>query len=259
MKFGVCADLNVAPALAKAGFDFLELNVQTHLKPQEPEEAFRPILKQIRACPLPCKAANCFVPANLKITGEDIGRKRLRAYAQVAFDRARRAGIETIVFGSGGARRVPDGFPRNRAWEQLVEFGRMIGPLAGKQGVTVAVEPLNRQECNVLTTVAEGAAYVREVNHPAIRLLADAYHWNRDSDRAEDIVAAGPLLRHVHVATCPGRAAPGCDDMDLAPFFDALLQAGYDGRVSIESQWQDMPSQAPKALAALKVLAKEGP
>ena len=45
-----------------------------------------------------------------------------------------------IVFGSGGARRIPDGFDRTRAWAQLVDFGRRIGPLAEERGVTIAMQ-----------------------------------------------------------------------------------------------------------------------
>jgi sugar phosphate isomerase/epimerase len=254
MKFGVCTDFSSGPVLAKAGFDFIELVVQSHLKPQEPEDNFRPVLEQIKACPVRCSAANCFVPGSLKICGPDASLEKLEAYVSVAFERAKRAGIKTIVFGSGGARQIPDGVDRGSAWKQIVEFGKMIGPLAQKNGVTIAVEPLNRKECNVLNSVGEGARYVREVNHPAVRLLADSYHWGLDSDSFDDLVAAGPLLSHVHVATFPSRVAPGFDGCDLAPFFHALREGGYEGAVSIESSWRDMPAQAKKALDTLKAL-----
>jgi sugar phosphate isomerase/epimerase len=254
MKFGVCADLAAGHALGRAGFDFIELNVQNHLKPLAPDSEFIPILKQIQACPIPCSAANCFVPGVLKITGPDVHLDKLAAYASVTFARAQQAGIQTIVFGSGGARQIPEGFDRNRAWSQLVEFGRRIGPLAHKRGVTVAVEPLNRKETNVLNSVAEGARYVREVNHPSVRLLADSFHWGMESESLEAIVAAGPLLRHVHVATFPPREPPGVGTCDLAPFFGALKKSGYDGAVSMECGWADLPAQAPQALATLKAL-----
>ena len=255
MRFGVCTDFSSGPALARAGYDFVELHVQNHLKPQEPEEAFLPVLEKIKACPVRCEAANCFVPGGLKIAGPDADLDKLRAYVAVAFERAKRAGIRTIVFGSGGARQIPDGVDRGAAWKQLVQFGKMIAPLAAKQGCTVAVEPLNRKECNVLNSVGEGARYVREVNHPAVRLLADAYHWGLDSDGYDDLVAAGPLLCHVHVATFPPREPPGFGTCDLAPFFRALREGGYDGRVSIECGWSDLAAQAAQAIAALRTLA----
>ena len=130
----------------------------------------------------------------------------------------------------------------------------MLAPIARRHGVTVVVEPLNRQECNVLTTVRECAALVREVAHPGVRLLVDAYHLLRDNDSPEDIAAHGDLLAHVHIATGCNRLAPGAEPCELAPFFAALAKAGYDGRVSIEGNIPDPAKQLPAALALLNRL-----
>ena len=258
MKLGVCADPNVAPVLAEAGFEFLELHVQNHLKTTvEDEAAFPPELARILASPVPCVAANCFVPGNLKITGPDVNRNELAAYAAVVFERAAQAGIDTIVFGSGGARRIPDDFDREIAWQQLVEFGKVIGPLAQERNVIVVVEPLNQRECNVLTGVAESGRYVEDVDHPNVRLLVDAYHWLKDDNDYDAIVTYGPLLRHVHIATEANRRAPGVEVCDFTDFFRALKEGGYDGRVSIESGWTDMAAEAPVAFATLQKLVRE--
>lgn len=258
MKLGVCADPNVAPVLAEAGFEFLELHVQNHLKTTvEDEAAFLPELARIQASPVPCVAANCFLPGNLKVTGPDVNRNDLAAYAAVVFERAGQAGIDTIVFGSGGARRIPDDFERDIAWQQLVEFGKLIGPLAQRHNVMVVVEPLNQRECNVLTGVAESGRYVEDVDHPNVRLLVDAYHWLKDDNDYDAIVTYGPLLRHVHIATVATRRAPGVEDCDFTDFFRALKESGYDGRISIESGWTDMAAEASLAFTTLQRLVRE--
>ena len=257
MLLGVCADPVHGPALARAGFDFLELHVQNHLRTMEAEPAaFEPALAAIRSAGLPCLAANCFLPSSLKVTGPDVDWASLSAYVRRAFERAQRAGIRTIVFGSGGARRIPDGFDRDRAWAQLVRFGRMIGPLAADHDVLVAVEPLNRSlgACNILTSVEESARYVREVGHPAVRLLVDAYHWTLDGDSVEAIIGAADLIRHVHVATVAHRLPPGFEPCDFSAFFEALRVGGYDGPISIEAQWEDVVVQAEEALHHLRAL-----
>jgi sugar phosphate isomerase/epimerase len=258
MKLGVCANPNVAPVLAEAGFEFLELHVQNHLKTTVMDEAaFPPELARIKASPVPCVAANCFLPGNLKVTGPDVNRNDLAAYAAVVFERAEQAGIDTIVFGSGGARRIPDEFDREIAWQQLVEFGKLIGPLAQQHNVMVVVEPLNQRECNVLTSVAESGRYVEDVDHPNVRLLVDAYHWLKDDNDYDAIVTYGPLLRHVHIATVATRRAPGVEACDFTDFFRALKESGYDGRISIESGWTDMAAEAPLAFTALQRLVRE--
>jgi len=255
MKLGVCADPQFSPALAEAGFEFIELNVQRHLKTVEDDAAFVPELARIQASPLPAIAANSFVPGNLKITGPDVDMDALKRYARVAFTRAQQAGIGTIVFGSGGARRIPDDFDRDIAWQQLVAFGKLIGPIAQQHAVMVVVEPLNQRECNVLTSVRESGRYVEDVDHPHVRLLVDGYHWLLDDKDDDAIVTYGPLLCHVHIATPQSRLAPGFEDCDFSGFLHALKGAGYDGPISIESRWDDMGAQAGAAFRYLQNLA----
>jgi len=256
MKYGVCAPIESASILAAAGYDLIELHVQRDLKTTEGEDAFAPMLANIREAAVPAMAANCFVPGDLKITGPAVDPDALEAYASTAFERAARAGIETIVFGSGGARRIPEGFDRGTAWQQLVRFGQRIGPLAAAQGITVVVEPLNRRECNVLNLIGESARYVREVDHPSVRLLVDAYHWAVEDDSEEDLVAAMPLIRHAHIATYASRMAPGLEPCDFGPFFRALARGGYDGPISIEGRWSALESDAAEALATLQEAAR---
>ncbi|MGC9347290.1 MAG: sugar phosphate isomerase/epimerase family protein [Anaerolineae bacterium] len=258
MQYGVCADPKHAAALEAAGFEFIELHVQNHLKTTDGREAFLEELGRIQAAPLPALAANCFVPGYLKITGPEVDWPALEAYVTTAFRRAHQAGIQSIVFGSGGARQIPEGFDRGRAWGQLVRFGKLIGPLAAEQDVVVVVEPLNRTKgaCNVLTSVGESARYVNEVAHPNVRLLVDAYHLMLDDDSLDDVVANGHLLRHVHVATLDNRRPPGLEPCDFSDFFRALKLSGYDGPISIEASWDDFEAQALEAYEALVTMVE---
>ena len=252
MEYGVCVKPEIAPIPAAAGYDFIELHVQRDLKTTEDENAFAPELERIRAAPVPAIVANCFVPGSHKITGPEVDPSLLEDYVVTAFERAERAGIDTIVFGSGGARRIPDGVDRDAAWRQLLDFGRMIAPIAQAHGVTVVVEPLNRRECNVFNSVGECAKYVRQIDHPNLRLLVDAYHWAVESDSYDDLVDALPLIRHAHIATYESRLAPGLEDCDFSEFFNALKVGGYNGRLSIEGRWPDLEGHAAQALAVLK-------
>ena len=236
---------------AQAGFDYIEMTVGELLKPREDEAACAAALAEVRQGGLPCPAGNVFVPGDLKITGPTANLALLESYVTTACHRAERAGVKVIVFGSGGARRIPDRFERSEAWKQLVAFCRMLAPVAAAHGVTVAIEPLNQAECNVLTSVGECARLVREVDQSSIRLLVDAFHLLKDHDSIEDIVVNGDILAHVHVATIPGRLAPGMETCDLAPFFTALQRAGYAGRVSIEAK---LPNQAKDLRQSLELM-----
>lgn len=252
MTFGVCCGLEMVPLAARAGFDFFETGVGGATRPADSDAAFAETLAAFRAAPLPCRALNVFVPGALKITGPSVDDAALERHVAIVCARAQQLGVRTIVFGSGGARNVPDGFERATAYEQIRRFARMAGTHAATHGITIAVEPLNTKECNILTTVAEAAQVVRAVDHPAVRLLVDCYHWALEKETPDAIVKNGPLFAHAHLATLPNRKAPGAEPYDFGPFFEALRTIGYTGGVWIEGQIPDPAADLPRALAAMK-------
>ncbi len=255
MQYGICATLDFAATAAAAGCEFLEMTTGDALRPAGTEAEFLAALAQFREAALPCKALNCFLPGHLKIVGPDADPRAARGYVTIVCRRAQQAGVETIVFGSSTSRRVPEGFDRGEAHRQLVSFCRMLGPVAAHHGITIAVEPLCRKECNVLNTVAEAAALVRETGHPAIRLLVDSYHWGVEHDSAGDIASNASLLAHVHVGTVAHRLVPGAEDCpEFAVFFGALKKGGYRGRVSIEAASANPRVELPAAIRLLKAL-----
>src|SRR5438034_4201297 len=162
MRFGICTKLETADAVKQAGWDFVEENAQGLFRGLEGSWA-----GQVRATtsPLPIPAANTLVPGSLKITGPEANLDRLKEYLTRVMERAGQIGTNTIVFGSGGARNVPDGFDRDKARQQIIDFLKMILPMAQKNKVTIVAEPLNKQECNIINTVAEAMEDVQAVNH----------------------------------------------------------------------------------------------
>ncbi len=251
-RVGVCTSIGNAAAVKNAGADYVEESVQGFLVPDRPDGEFREKAAAAAGSPLPVPACNSFLPASLRSVGPEARPDEIAAYAGAAFRRAREIGITTVVFGSSGSRSVPDGFDRAEARRQFVGLLRRLGPIAAANGVVVAVEPLNRDECNFINTVAEGAAVVREAGHPNIRLLADIYHMLRENEDPDALVEAGPLLRHVHIAEKDRRTPPGVAGDDFRPYLLALRQAGYAGAISIECRWDDLAAQLPAALRALK-------
>jgi len=252
MRFGICGSADTFEA-APEGLEYLEESVGGALCPREDETAFEAAMAKCKSAVAPVIAANCFLPGDLKSTGADVDEEALDAYVTTAFARAAQVGISRIVFGSGGSRSVPDGFDGDRAFEQLVGHLKRWGPIAAAHNVVIVVEPLQKAECNIINTVAEGAELARRANHPNVRLLADFYHMLCDGDPPDAIREHGDLLRHVHVAEREQRTAPGMAGDDFRPFLRALKAVGYDETMSLECGFgDDVPSGAAAGLAELR-------
>ena len=248
----MCTSAGNAAILKAGGFDYVEESVQGFLVPDRPEAEFREKTAALAGSALPVRACNSFLPGSLKSVGPEPRHDEIVAYAETAFRRARETGIDTIVFGSSGSRSIPDGFDPREARRQFIRLLRRLGPVARKHGVVVVLEPLQRGECNFINTVAEGAAIVEEAGHPNVRLLADIYHMLRESEGPASLIAAGPLLRHVHIAEKDRRTAPGVAGDDFTPYLRALRRARYAGAISLECRWDDLAAELPAAVEALK-------
>src|SRR5688572_5055600 len=114
MQFGICTGIENAGAVKAAGWDYIEAMAQPLLQGQLPDEQWTG-MQQRASSPLPISAVNVLVPKALPVTGPHANLAALRQYMDRVTARAQRIGVEIIVFGSGGARHVPDGFDRGRA------------------------------------------------------------------------------------------------------------------------------------------------
>ncbi len=251
MDIGVCTSPANVPEPVE-GLAFVEPTVAEMLCPSEAEDEFLRRLTAPHPSPLPVRAVNCFLPGTLKTTGPDVNSDAVDAFVTSALQRAQRRGVSIIVFGSGGSRAVPDDWSRERATEQLLDSLQCWGPIAANHGVTIALEPLNSTECNLLNSVDETADLVYRVNHPNVRLLVDTYHMRKDGEGPDSIRRSAPLIVHVHVAERDGRGPLGTTGEDQRAYFRALKDGGYRGGVSIEAKWNDFHAQLPAAVAELR-------
>jgi len=250
---GVCTTPDKAGGVKDAGGQYVEPSVTGFLIPDKPDSAWEKNLLAAKACPLPVAACNGFLPGSLKSTGPTIHHEAILKWADIAFRRAKQIGIDRIVFGSSGSRKLTDDFPREKAKSQFVDLLRRLGPIAAQHDVVIVIEPLRREEDNFINTVLDGAWFVEQVNHPNIRLLADLYHLLCNGETPDELRKVAPLLRHMHIAEKDGRTAPGVHGEDFRPFFNALRGTGYADRLSIEGKWSI--EELPKAFETIRTQA----
>jgi len=251
LQVGVCTPLKDVDAAKTAGFDYLELGTSEIAALSDAD--FESALAHVKQLGLPVPAANLFLPAALKVTGPGIDRDEQMRHVRKAFTRLSRLGAGIVVFGSGGARRVPDGFPKDEAFKQLVEFGRRAADEARTHNITIAVEPLRQQETNIINSAAEGLELVNAIDHPNFQLMIDFYHLASEREDPAIVLRARDHIRHLHMANPQGRVYPlAWDEYDYAPFFANLRTIGYDKRISVEASTKDYPVEAPRAIALLR-------
>jgi D-psicose/D-tagatose/L-ribulose 3-epimerase len=249
---GYCVGLKGLETAKAAGFDYVELGV-TEIAALSDDE-FETALARVKQVGIPTPNANLFLPASTRLTGPEAADPELvMAYVRKAFARLNRLGVKIVCFGSGGARRVPDKFPKEEAFKQLVAFGKRAAREAAAHGITIVIEPLRQQETNIINTAAEGLELVAAVGDPNFELLIDFYHLASEKEDPAIIIRARDHIRHLHMANPQGRVFPlEWGEFDYAPFFENLRRIGYTGGISVEASSKDVASEGPRAIALLR-------
>ena len=115
---------------------------------------------------------------------------------------------------------------------------RKIAPIAKAAGVTMVIEPLNIYVDHAgysLCHTAPAVEILKEVNHPNIRLLYDAYHMQiMEGNICENIKAHHGSFGHFHIADVPGRCQPGTGELNYVHILKTLKETGYDRLVGWE-------------------------
>lgn len=259
MKLGCCLNMlgdSAEPigrayigAAKEAGYDYVELPLAQIMDLDEKE--FDGLLAQLLESGIPCETCNNFFPAAVRLTGEDVQPEKVKEYIRKAVGRASRLGAKKIVFGSSGAKNVPEGFSHEKAWEQIAEALRWADVYTSVAGIEIVIEPLNRKESNIILNLTEAEELRRISKAFSVRLLVDYYHFAMEKEETEVLRKLVPRIAHVHFAEPESRSFPKQQKETYKAFFRILLDGGYDGRVSVEAFTQN-PEQALKEAVFLK-------
>jgi len=235
IEVGVCTH-DLAGAV-KYGFDYIEPAAAEIAGMSE--EEFSDLRRQVLASPIRCQAFNSFIRRHdLKVVGEQAPVAALRDYVEQCLARCRQLGGSVVVWGSAGSRHVPEGFSRDRARKQIAEFLRMAGEIARRHDIIIAIEPLRRQESNILNTGAETLEMVRQVKHANVRMIIDYYHLREENEDPRIVWEARREIVHFHFANPHGRLWPrdAGEDEQYASFFHYVKKIRFSGGISIEAK-----------------------
>ena len=262
MKLGCCVNMLVEnkttgedqiPYLIELGYDYVELPLAQIMDLSD--QAFSKLQQGIQN--IPVEACNNFFPAGIRLTGPEVNGSQILEYVQRASYRAAQLGVKIIVLGSAGAKNIPDNFPYEKGEEQFIILLHSLQDIVASLGITIVLEPLNKNESNFINNIPEALKIMHQVNCSHIKVLADYYHLRMEADDFQDISQAGENLRHVHIAAMDGRVFPSENDgEDYPAFFQVLKCIGYQDRVSVEAYTKNIITDGTASATLLRALMK---
>jgi sugar phosphate isomerase/epimerase len=254
---GMVASLSDDSLLYASGFRLIGTSVSNLLGPNVSEEQFMDNLQKVKAARCKVYMCNVLFPGNLKIAGPEVEEGKVLEHLTFILGRAKKAGIKKLVLGSGGARKLPEGYDKEKAMTDFIRLGRKMAVAARQHGVTIILESLNSTETNFINTLKEAAAIVRGVDHRAFRLNVDIYHMMKEVESPQEIIKAKDLIVYCEIAERDKRTLPGVTGDDFRPYLKALRQIRYQGPIIVEGKVSDLATEAPKAHAYLLAQLKE--
>jgi len=255
MKYGCCTGAGNAEALARAGYDFIDLPGAAIAALGEAE--FEAARAGIERSGLPCFGMHASVPASIRLAGPDTDRAALEAYFATLAGRAKVLGCPRIGIGSPLSRsRAPDADPAAHE-ASFIESLRLAAGVCAESGVSLLLEALRPAETNFINTQAQALEFIDRIGAPNIDLVFDIYHFIEAAEAPSNLSAeVAARIRYLHIAEPFGRAYPALERLSpYRPVVDRLRALNCPAeRIAIEAPGADFAAGHAEGLRALKAL-----
>ena len=127
------------------------------------------------------------------------------------------------------------GGPTAAEKKRSVTSQRAIGDHAGKKGVTIGLEALNRFECYLLNTMSDLCEHIDAIDRPHVKAMYDTFHANiEEADPIGAYTRNRRNIVHIHISE-NDRGVPGRGNIPWKETFAAIRKSGYDDWLTIES------------------------
>lgn len=176
-----------------------------------------------------------------------------------------------LVLPAPAGRTAPTGGPLDEEewkatadleWNNAVDSVRQGAAYAQSKNLTLAVEPINRFETYMITTVDDALRFVSEVDANNVKINLDTFHMNIDEPNLPNAIRkAGEKLIHMHIADS-NREAPGRGHTNFKALMEALKEINFSGMLVLEpvppGADPGMAIKLTKNLPLREIYAKEG-
>lgn len=236
-EIGCCGLTQDYPVIAEMGYDYAELSARQIM--QLSDEEFETFLAQYREISLPCRAFNDFCGADLPYVGPARDLEKISSYCKKIVERGAALGVKTIGIGAPFARILPEGYEKEQADREMIEFLTILNEQAKPAGITLLVEAVHKHLCNYLCYTREALDLTKRMDDENVCMVLDYYHAAVMGEDMHDFAYVMPCIRHLHYSADLEGHARGyvreCDIEELSAYLREASECGYQGGISIEA------------------------
>jgi len=227
-------DFGLIDTVSQMGFDVIEITPGLEYRKVDPAR-LRKKLEEAGLEPSICSALD--ESQDFSSADESV-RKNGVEYMRNLSAWAKEVGARIIggpLYSELGKKRDLPPEERKAEWDRSAETLKRVGDAVAENGVTIALEPINRFEIDLINTARQAFQMCEQVGHPSVRMMLDTFHMNiEDKKIGEAIRSSGKYLVHFH--TCSNdRGVPGQGHIPWEEVRDALEAVDYTGYGVIES------------------------
>lgn len=225
--------ISLFPKIKAMGFDVVEIPVE------DPELIDGTIVKKaLEDNGLKPTVCGVFGPTK-DFTSDDISlHENSFRYIEKSFELCALLEVEFLagpIYSTVGKARMVSEEQRKIEWELAVNNLYKVCEMATKFGQSIALEPLNRFESDLVNTAADVMCLVSDINHKNAKVILDGFHMTiEEKNIRKAINAVGDKLIHVQVSE-NHRGIPGTGLTPWNGIKLGLEDINYKGAMVIES------------------------
>jgi len=155
-------------------------------------------------------------------------------YVKDCVDMAQELGAPHIIVVPSPVGKLNPETTIDEAWNNAVQSVREAGEYARLKNVNLAVEALNRYETYLVSNLTTALKFVKEVNIPSVKIMADLFHMNiEERNNVEALKSIASYLIHIHIADNT-REAAGLGKTNFREVMSTLKDIKYNGPITME-------------------------
>jgi sugar phosphate isomerase/epimerase len=220
-----------------SGWDTAEIPITELLLPFESDDVWEKKLAEIRSWNQPPFAATSHWLWDERITGDRATDwSELERLAELSCRRMAQLAGGMVAGVWGNFFEVSDENARTKETDKSLKYCETVAKYAEKYDVLIALEPTANPR-TVFPKYTDGIDFVKRLNLPSIRLMADLNYFVQIDEPFEDIQIRPDLCLHVHIQGETYQPNVGDCTEKILHIFRVLRNMGYARTVSSAHPW----------------------